>query len=243
MSATSASTAARNDAAWCDAVCSAAGGQTDFTNGIWRNSVRSPPYFPNIITVDPAAEVDAVEEAVRMLSPRGSEVGIKDSFCKLDLGPSGYAKLFQASWIAREPVRSPRIFTQLTWTKIDSFTALRAWEREWWPEGVSSMPTPAIFGRALLERNDICFLAGHEGTTLMAGAAITETEHVAGLTCTFFRGRDTARLRRELLLVLESRYPDQVVLGYESGDELVAMKGLGFIEVGPLRVWLSTGSC
>ena len=71
---------------------------------------------------------------------------------------------------------------------------------------------------------------------------ITETEDVVGLTCTFFHGPDPMRQRRELLSVLESRYAGRAILGYQSGAELLAMRDLGFRDVGPLCVWLSTGS-
>jgi hypothetical protein len=84
-----------------------------------------------------------------------------------------------------------------------------------------------------------CFLGGDEGKVLVAGAAITETEDFVGLTCTFFRGPNPEQQRRELLAVLDDRYPSRVVLGHESGDELIAMCELGFRQIGPLCVWLS----
>jgi hypothetical protein len=74
---------------------------------------------------------------------------------------------------------------------------------------------------------------------LVAGATITETEDIVGLSCTFFRGPNVEQQRRELLAVLDERYPSRVVLGYESGDELIVMQELGFRQIGPLCVWLS----
>jgi hypothetical protein len=84
-----------------------------------------------------------------------------------------------------------------------------------------------------------CFVGGDEGMVLVAGAAIIETEDFAGLSCTYFRGPNPEQQRRELLTVLDERYPSRVVLGDESGDELIAMRELGFRQIGPLCVWLS----
>jgi hypothetical protein len=242
MSNACALSASLNNAVWCDAVCRAAGGSTEFANEIWFNAVPSPPYFPNLITIDPRAEIGAVEDAVRKLPTKGAKVGVKDSFCALDLAPVGFSKLFEASWIWRDPVPPRNGAPLLVWTKIDSSAGLRAWEEQWWPERPASTPRPAVFGPTLLECDNISFLAGHRGTQLVAGAAITETEDVVGLTCTFFHGPDPMRQRRELLSVLESRYAGRAILGYQSGAELLAMRDLGFRDVGPLCVWLSTGS-
>ena len=46
--------AARNNAAWCDAVCRAHGGATEFSAGLWRNRSASPPVYPNVIALDPS---------------------------------------------------------------------------------------------------------------------------------------------------------------------------------------------
>ena len=239
MSTASALSAALNNAAWCDAVCRAAGGTTEFTAMLWRNAVPSPAYFPNVITIDADVKLAAVEVALRKVSVKGPQVGVKDSFRTLNLALIGFSKLFEASWIWREP-ESPRFTSmQLAWTKIDSFANLQAWELAWWPEEPSPAPHPAIFGPTLLDCGNISFLAGHEGTALVAGASITETEDVVGLACTFFRGPNPEQQRRELLSVLRNRYPGRGIVGYESEDELLVMRELGFREIGPLCVWLS----
>jgi hypothetical protein len=104
MPNSSAISAVLNNAAWCDAVCCAAGGLTEFANGLWRNAVLSPAYFPNIITIDSAAKLGGVEEAIRKLAVKDAQVAVKDSFRNLNLAPIGFSKLFDASWIWRDPV-------------------------------------------------------------------------------------------------------------------------------------------
>jgi hypothetical protein len=239
MSTTSALSAALNNASWCDAVCRGAGGTTEFAAGFWRNQVASPPYFPNVITTHAVVDPAAVEEALRSITTLGHQVGVKDSFHTLNLASIGFSKLFDASWICRDPGSPEHRPKRLTWKKIELAAKLRAWETAWWPEGPSPVPRPGIFAPSLLQHQNICFLGGYEGEVLVAGAAITETEDIVGLSCTFFRGPNVEQQRRELLAVLDERYPSRVVLGYESGEELIVMRELGFRQIGPLCVWLS----
>ncbi len=238
MATASALLAARNNAAWCDAVCRASGGTTELAHGLWRNASPSPPYFPNVITVDCSVESSAVEKALRSFSAGSPQVGVKDSFCKLDLSSIGFTKAFEASWIWRDPVSTDAVPTRLAWSKIDSVANLQAWEREWWPEDHSAAPSPEIFLPTLLDHESIAFFAAYEGSVMVVGAAITETEGAVGLTCTFYRGPHPEQQRRELLSVVASQYPGRAILGYQSGYELTDMRELGFREVGPLCVWL-----
>lgn len=237
MSLDRARSAAANNAAWCDAVCRAAGGATALTGGWWRNAAASPAWFPNLVTLDPAVEAAAVASALREVAAGGAPVGVKDSFGTLDLAPIGFTKLFDARWIWRDAVAPAVASRQLAWTRIESVADLRAWEAAWRPGPEAAALAPAIFGPALLRIDQVAFLAGHEGTQLLAGAALTETDQVVGLACAFHRGTDPDPLRRELVSVVQARYPGRAIVGYESGDELRAMRALGFGEVGPLAVW------
>jgi hypothetical protein len=42
-----------------------------------------------------------------------------------------------------------------------------------------------------------------------------------------------------LVAALRDAFPALPIVGYEQGDELSAMVGLGFQPLGPLRVWLT----
>ncbi len=237
MSTDFAIAAARNNAAWCDAVCRAAGASPESTATLWR-SRTSPPYFPNIITLEPGTPIAEVEAAVRTCSGSGDELGIKDSFHALDVSHLGFTKRFDARWIWRDPERPSQEAQQLRWNAVDSVEGLRAWEAAWWPETNSPAPRTRVFAASLLHAANITFLAGSRGAALVAGAAITETNGVVGLACCFLPSDEAAEVRRELLAEVSARFPNQSIAGYESGDELLAMKACGFRDVGPLAVWL-----
>ena len=244
MSTSSASVAARNNATWCDSVCCSTGGTTTTQSGLWWNVKPSPPYYPNLITVSPNVDLTQLMDLLHELSRDGAVIGIKDSFNTLDLTLSGFSVLFGASWIWRDPVRSQRNTSQreLRWAKIDSSSSLERWEQEWHPDRESGVLTQSIYGRSLLCSPEIGFVAAYAGSDLVGGAALTETEGTIGVTCTFFRGINPQNMRQELIAYIAETYPACPIIGYASGDELEAMKELGFKEIGPLRVWLGSAA-
>lgn len=60
---------------------------------------RPPPYYSNLTTLSPD-RTDEVTEHIRVLARRfDGAVGVKDSFCRLELEAQGFETLFGASWI------------------------------------------------------------------------------------------------------------------------------------------------
>jgi hypothetical protein len=57
-------TAARNNAEWCDRVCRLHGQAGTYHDGGWTVPKRSPPLYPDAVTLDPAASVDAILAAI-----------------------------------------------------------------------------------------------------------------------------------------------------------------------------------
>ena len=87
--------AARNNAAWCDSVCRAAGIATRWTDAAWIAGAPAPPLYPNVVTL--TVEDLAPQLAAAADVPVGSSV--KDSFAGLDLTPLGFEVLFEATWL------------------------------------------------------------------------------------------------------------------------------------------------
>lgn len=244
MSTTRAILAARNNVAWCDAVCRSGYGNTTIRSGLWWNASPSPPYYPNVITAAPGVDFEQMAGVLQTLARDGAVIGVKDSFSNLDLSPSGFALLFDASWLWREPTPSPKQIAprELQWSRVVSPTELERWEHEWRPDRGSDVAPGSIYGSSLLQAESISFVAAYAGTTLVAGAALTETEGTVGVACTFFRGPNPQQMREELVSFITEVHPDRPLVGYESGDDLASMKNLGFKEVGPLRVWLGSAA-
>ena len=89
--------AATTNASCCDAVCRALGLPTRWAVDAWTVAERSPGGYPDAVTLSREAEAAAVLKRVE----DGSGCSIKDSFAVLDLGPSGFHVLFEATWIQR----------------------------------------------------------------------------------------------------------------------------------------------
>jgi hypothetical protein len=93
--------AVANNAAWCDVVCRAAGATPLFDGDVWCNPDRSPPFYPNIITLAPGAERAAAERIAELRGALPAGWGVKDSFSRLDLSAAGFSVLFEAEWLYR----------------------------------------------------------------------------------------------------------------------------------------------
>lgn len=229
--------AAHNNARWCDAVCRAHGGDTAFGAGAWLNRRLSPPYYPNLVTLDPhAAGVPALAAI-----PSEGQMAVKDSFARLDLSGLGFAPLFDAQWIWREPVRAAGSVASLRWSAAGDEEVLAAWEAAWWRSVQEGPPLLRLFPPSLLPEPGLRFLIGRRPDgTLAAGGALLQGDGVAGLACIFFSGDDErAAAYAELLQAAQLLCPEAPLVGYESGEDLrLAEEAGGFTPVGPLRVWL-----
>ncbi len=89
--------AARVNARWCDTVCRAHGFAGTFTRHVWKSARRTPPLYPDAVTLTPDVTVPEVLEGIET-SPGCS---VKDSFGRLDLSQAGFEVLVEAEWIAR----------------------------------------------------------------------------------------------------------------------------------------------
>jgi hypothetical protein len=234
----------RNNARWCDRVCAAHGRPGDYASLAWCQRRPSPPYYPNLVTLAPAADRRRLAPVLAQLaSPRGPGAhAVKDSFARLDLAGDGYDLLFEASWVWREPAggsvggdRAP-----FQWSRVRSRADLRAWEAAW--RSQSGLPAgeaaPALYPASLLRIPGLTFLAGcHEGRTV-AGCAVTRANGVLGLACIFPGPAGHPEVVASLAAHLEANCPGLPLAGYESGADLECLRACGFRELGPLRVWL-----
>ncbi|MEV8017292.1 hypothetical protein AB0O76_13275 [Streptomyces sp. NPDC086554] len=226
--------AVRNNAAWCDAVCRAHGLPGEFGREAWTNERRTPPLYPDAVTLTADA---SAHELVARIDTRSPGCSVKDSFARLDLEPLGFEVLFEASWIHRPAGGASNAPPpDVSWAPLSDADALPAWETAW---GDGAEPT-GLFRKGLLS-GDTTFLAGtdREGR-IVAGGVVSRSDSVAGVSNLFALGDEEAAWAGCLAEVTR-RWPDLPVVGYESGESLEAAVGQGFTPIGPLRVWLHTG--
>ena len=66
----------------------------------------TPPYYPNIITLQPSSSAllrELTDAIARVRDTIGDQLSIKDSYADVDFSSSGLHVLFEAQWIARPP--------------------------------------------------------------------------------------------------------------------------------------------
>ncbi|MFG2502740.1 hypothetical protein ACGFSB_31595 [Streptomyces sp. NPDC048441] len=229
--------AARNNAEWCDAVCRAHGLAGEFGAGVWSSARRTPPLYPDAVSLTPEASAADLVARIDTTSPGCT---VKDSFACLDLEPLGFEVLFEAQWIHRpagEALVGPP--PAVHWEPLRSADSLPAWETAW-NDGEAG---DGLFRPELLA-GDATFLAGttSEGR-IVAGAVASRSDFVVGISNLFAVGEASGGEESAwagCLTEAARLWPGLPVVGYESGESLDMAVRQGFTAIGPLRIWLRT---
>jgi hypothetical protein len=221
--------AARNNAEWCAAVSRAHGVTGTFGPQAWSAPTRTPPYYPDAVTLLPGADPSALAAGVDTAVPGAT---VKDSFADLDLAPEGFEVLFEAQWIQR-PAGPPPAVPELAWRTVADAAALLDWASAW-DDGAGHAD---LFRPALLDdpHTRVIAVLDPEGGTA-GGAVATRGGGVAGVSNVFARGG--APVWPAVLDAVHRLFPGLPVVGYEQGEDLAAAARHGLRALGPLRVWL-----
>ncbi|HML16760.1 MAG TPA: hypothetical protein VK419_07025 [Bryobacteraceae bacterium] len=234
--------AVRNNADWCDLVCSAHGSPGVFADGMWINRGRIPRFYPNAQTIahDAPRHFKLIEE----LSREGLPIGwaLKDSFASLDLTSLGFTALFEAQWIILPREKLPMLGSaEPRWKLVCSEDSLAEWERAW-RRANGDTNTARIFVPALLDTPDVAIVAGYRGERIVAGAIGNRSEGVLGWSNFFAaQAEDPRACASGSLAALSRDFADAAIVGYEEGTMLRLSQALSFESIGPLRVWLFNG--
>lgn len=226
--------AALNNAAWCDAMFRAHGlaGETD--GAIWLNRNPAPRFYPNAVTLgrdDGERQLAAVATLAADL-PGG--FAVKDSFAALDLAPLGFAPLFSATWIGRQPgLPPPQGDAGLDWKIVSTPASFGAWQAGW----SGTDPSPSPFAPALLADPAVTLVAGWRGDAVVAGAALHRSPGAMGWSNVFGPAEVLPECRAAALRFALGLAGDLPLVGYERGDDLAQSLALGFAPLGPLTIW------
>ncbi|WP_219471915.1 hypothetical protein [Nonomuraea rhizosphaerae] len=219
--------AALNNAEWCDAVCRAHGSPGTFTALSWTNPASSPPYYPDAITLAPAAGWPDLLPGVEG-KPSAS---VKDSFALVE--PPGWDLLFEARWIYR-PFHAAEAAPAATgdviaWEVVRDAATLRDWERACFPGADLGLFPAALLG-------EVTFLAGRIGGDIVCGSALNGSGRVAGVSNLFALGCDLDAAWSGTVATAAELFPGRPLVGYETDPEPASRHG--FLPIGPLRVWI-----
>jgi len=223
--------AARNNAEWCDILCRSHGVPGRFDPDAWVDPQRTPPYYPDAVTLDPAAVAERLLARIDTVTPGAF---VKDSFATLDLAPFGFEIVHEAEWIRRVPGPAPNARdAAVRWMPVEGETELTAWETAWDADAAAL----GLFVPALLREPSVQILGGTVDGAIAAGAIVNRTGDVVGVSNLFTTLGDLAAAWSGCLAYLEDAHPGSAVVGYEAGQALAAARRQGFGSVGALRVW------
>jgi hypothetical protein len=225
---------AMNNAEWCDVVCRTHGSRTAFDDAAWTSRTRTPPLYPDAVTLVPDPSVPD------LLARIDSSVGcsVKDSFASLDLTAQGFRVLFEAEWIVRtNAAPGSALANQPRWEQVADADALEAWEHAWRRDG----DPRGLFRAELLDNDDVTVLAAPTMEGIVAGAVLYHGAEVVGLSNFFTEPHVASSSLASCLAFADTLFPGTALVGYESGDRLDAARACGFATAGPLRVWVHEG--
>ena len=222
--------AARNNAEWCDTFCRTHEIVGCFRADSWFSPVRTPPYYPDAVTLLPGTTTDQVLSGI----DTGEGCSVKDSFAVLDLAAAGFRPLFRAMWLVRKPDQT-RSVSARPWSAVTSEEQLGEWEAAWGerPDG------SGFFRRALLEDETITVLAGYDADRIVAGAVATRSAKVIGLSNLFATEGDLESAWVGAAAAAAALWGDMPIVAYESGAALDAAEAARFTPIGELVVWLN----
>lgn len=222
--------AALNNAEWCDLICRSHGARTRFDDVAWTSPTRTPPYYPDAVTLVPDLSIPD------LLARIDSSIGcsIKDSFASLNLTGQGFRVLFDAQWIVCPNTRWRANLVAPDWELVRDREDIARWVEAWRAE---AGPTD-VFRADVLDHDSVAVLAARSDDRIVAGAIATRTSNVVGISNFFAEEGITSASWSGCLAFARSLFSTSIFVGYESGDELAAAQRAGFQIAGPLRVWI-----
>jgi hypothetical protein len=224
--------AARNNAEWCDILCRAHGVLGRFDPDAWTAPRRTPPYYPDAVSLDPAAVDERIVARIDTVTPGCS---VKDSFATLALACFGFDVVHEAEWIHRERRSRPDASAaRMMWSMLEERAELTKWEAAWDVEGAHT----GLFRPALLRHPSVAILGAYVDDSIVAGAILNRTEDTVGVSNLFSKDGDLDVAWLGCLGFIDRALPGLAVVGYEAGDALAAAHRQGFESVGELRIWL-----
>ncbi|EJC85212.1 hypothetical protein Rleg4DRAFT_7804 [Rhizobium leguminosarum bv. trifolii WSM2297] len=206
------------------------------TDAFWSSDAIAPPYYSNLTTLDPEAIEEQLAEIGRLTDRLGRRCGLKDGFSTLDLISKGFRLLFSASWIwAESPTMAARVPED--WSRVRDAAELNLWEQAWKQSG---SPTEAkVFTPALLADPDMHIYGQPAGDRFEAGCIVNRSAEVVGVSNIFHLPGTPPALRDAISVAAIAFLPGLPLVGYDRGEALDEMIGLGFRSVGELRIWVS----
>ena len=220
----------QNNARWCDLVVQSHGGHGVFAQDAWTSPNRTPPLFPDAVTLIPSPRVSD------LLSRIDSSSGctIKDSFASLDLTAKGFSVLFDAQWISSVAQADREWRVPSGWSQITDPDSMGLWEEAWrHDDGPRGIFLPGLLSKGVV------VLGSFKNDRVIAGGIVSRSVDAAGISNVFAEPGHGSETWSALAQCAWAHFPDLPLIGYERDEELADALRSGFHAVGALRVWIA----
>ncbi len=220
---------AENNAQWCDLVVASHDGQGVFAQDAWTSSARTPPLFPDAVTLIPSPRVPD------LLSRVDSSPGctIKDSFASLDLSTNGFRVLFDAQWIVSPTPTTKAWGVPSDWTALTDPEGVVLWEEAWCHDDSRGFIQPGLLSESVV------VLGRMANGRVVAGGIVNRSAGAAGISNVFAEAGHGPETWSALAQCARTFFPDLPLIGYERDEQLADAQVSGFQAVGSLRVWIA----
>ena len=232
-----------NNIRWYQAIFDAHGLSSRLDEMVWLSHDTPPPFHSSLVVLSANTSQSDIESYVLDLEsvslPR--RWSMKDSYACLDLSSRGFTQLFGAEWIWRDPLQ-PTTYNagvSLAWAPIANGAELSEWEGAWSGDARNkSGPRVARqFPDRLLDSPDHAFFAGKLDGKVVAGGIANRSRGVVGLSNMFSAAAFAEEKWTALVSCASAAFPGTPLVGYERNAELQLAKSVGFVPIGPLRIW------
>jgi hypothetical protein len=222
--------AANNNADLYEAMFASKGLRYDRRHHAFVGKDTPPPYYSNLTVLAPDHNDAVTRELLVLAAQFGGNIGLKDSFCELNLQGNGFSELFAATWIWRAAGTKS---APCTWQRVKNSVDLRLWEEAWMAAG---SPTPGrVFEDALLHMPGIYFLGLKNHGVYESGCIANKSGDCIGISNVFSRFSSDA-VYAEATAAVASIDPALPIVGYEAGTDLEHAHLAGFEATGKLRI-------
>jgi hypothetical protein len=209
-------------------VCFAHGTVGRFLVHTWVNAEPVPRFYPNVVSLTTGeSDIDEQRQIVRMLlkSNLPGRWAVKDSFHTLDIARLGFEVLFEATWI-----RLPESKVGPGWNRAQAAVSGLSWER--------AKPGGDGFPASLFSDDNFAMFSGRRDGAMVAGGTLYRSDGVVGISNVSADVDEAPAVWRDLAMLAAITFPQLPLVGYESGDELMAARKAGFEAGDPLRIWV-----
>lgn len=226
--------AVKNNAYWCELVCKSQRFTGEFLKMIWINNGKLPAYYPNAITLEPI-NINNNDKVIYRLIDSVTEKGIsvKDSFADLELSTRNFSILFNAKWISYTDLDfvTPTDFTG--WKIIKNKDDYALWNKSWKRHNEQGEE----FATTLLYDKDIHFLGKFRSKEIVAGAILSKSNSVFGLSNVFSSPNVSLSIYSDIICLTRKKITLLPLVGYAQKGDLESALKAGFKGIGSLRVW------